>query len=98
MYAPPHLLILCTIHVQNKIINCLQWYPDFESVDQSQTVSVRSGQSDSQLTSQPNQSGDPTDQRVESPGHEGITDVGDTTLTGKKNYGICIGENYFDGI
>ncbi|XP_072171181.1 gem-associated protein 5-like, partial [Diadema setosum] len=26
--APPDLRILCTIHVQNKIINCLRWYPD----------------------------------------------------------------------
>ncbi|XP_071479507.1 gem-associated protein 5-like, partial [Diadema antillarum] len=26
--APPDLRILCTIHVQNKIINCLRWYLD----------------------------------------------------------------------
>ncbi|XP_077983936.1 gem-associated protein 5-like [Glandiceps talaboti] len=41
IFLAPSLLLLCSIHVHHKIINCLQWYPDWshhKTTSQSNTT------------------------------------------------------------
>ena len=48
IFAAPNLLLLCTIHVHHKLINCLRWYPHsgFPTTDQSQTKDESVSQSE----------------------------------------------------